>query len=82
MGDMGDDFRKFKKFQKKRNAKNLEKAQKKDDGSWIKHTTYHWSKMLNNKKLDYWPSKNKWMYDGKVSQGDIQSFMNKRQKGV
>jgi hypothetical protein len=50
-------------------------ALKADDGKWTKHTKHHWSRLVNGVKLDYWPSRKKWMYCGKVSRGDLMRFI-------
>jgi len=42
-----------------------------DDGGWIKHTEFHWSRIVDGKRLDYWPSRKKYMIDGKVRRGDV-----------
>lgn len=49
----------------------LHDAQQADDGGWTKHTDYHWSRMVDGKRLDYWPSRKKFQYDGKVQRGDV-----------
>lgn len=33
---------------------------------------------LNGKRLDYWPSRNKFQYEGKVLCGDVQGFIRNR----
>jgi len=76
MGDIGDDFRAFKEMDKERKKRNLEKA---DDDGWSKHTPYHWSRDLNGKRLDYWPSRNKFQYENRVMTGDVSGFIRKRQ---
>lgn len=48
----------------------MESAENKDDGGWVKHTPYHWSRMVDGHKLDYWPSRKKYQYKGKVRRGD------------
>ena len=53
----------------------LAQAESQDDGGWTKHTKYHWSRLLNGKRLDYWPSRKKWQYNGKVQRGNVQAFM-------
>ena len=53
----------------------MDKAKQDDDGRWVKHTDYHWSRFVAEKRLDYWPSKSKFMYDGKVTQGDVLQFI-------
>lgn len=42
---------------------------------WTKHTHYHWSRQLKGKRLDFWPSKDKWMYEGQIMCGDVDSFI-------
>jgi len=75
MGDMGEIFNEMRQHDKERKAKNLDNSC--SDG-WKKHTAYHWSRYLNNKRLDYWPSRNKFMYQGHVMCGNIESFIRKR----
>jgi len=60
--------------------KFLEQAIQDDDGKWTKHTDYHWSRMLNERRLDYWPSRKKFQYLGKVHRGDILKFIKARTK--
>ncbi len=43
---------------------------------WIQHSPYHWARELNGKRLDFWPTKDKWMYDGKTYRGDVDDFIN------
>lgn len=76
MGDVGDDFRANREADKERKKRNLESASA--DG-WTQHTMYHWSRTLNGKRLDYWPSRNKFMYDGRVMTGDVVGFIKKRE---
>lgn len=77
MGDMAEVFNAMKQRNKRRRAKNLQKA---DSAGWEVHTEYHWSRLLNGKKLDYWPSRNKFMYNGKVMTGDVMGYIRKREK--
>ena len=76
MGDMGEIFNAWKEQDKERKQKNLENA---NDEGWTKHTTYHWSRTLNGKRLDYWPSRNKFQYEGRVMCGDVDGFIRKRE---
>lgn len=46
-----------------------------DPAGWTQHTAYHWSRYVNGKKLDYWPSRRKFQYDGKVVSGDVTAFL-------
>ena len=58
-------------------AKFLSQAVQKDDGSWTKHTEYHWSRTLKDKRLDYWPSRKKYQYGKLIRRGDVYSFIRK-----
>jgi hypothetical protein len=75
--DMSSLWRAYHEHDKQRKEANLAKAN--PDG-WNKHTQYHWSRMLNGKRLDYWPSRNKFQYDGRVMVGDVEGFIRKRTK--
>ncbi len=61
-------------------ARFLSQAVEADDGLWNKHTQYHWSRMLNGRKLDYWPSRKKFQYKGKVRRGDVLAFIKRNMK--
>ena len=47
----------------------LTQAQADDDGGWTKHTEWHWSRSVNGERLDYWPSRKKFQYRGRVQRG-------------
>lgn len=57
----------------------LSKAQERDDGQWVKHTPYHWSRIVAGERLDYWPSRSKWQFKGKVQRGDVLAFIKKQE---
>ena len=76
MGDMGDVFRDMREMNKKRKERNLENA---DKSGWTEHSEYHWSRNLNGKRLDYWPSRNKFQYEGRVMCGDVKGFVRNRE---
>lgn len=46
-----------------------------DDGGWNKHTPHHWSRAVAGDRLDYWPSRKKFMYRGRVQRGDVMRFI-------
>lgn len=58
----------------------LEEAQAADDGGWTKHTKYHWSRTVNGKRLDYWPSRKKYQYDGQIRRGDVMKIVRGGQR--
>lgn len=55
----------------------MAKAISSDDGNWTKHTSHHWSRSLDGERLDYWPSRNKYMFRGRVMRGDVMTFIRK-----
>ncbi len=56
----------------------LTEAQQEDDGQWTKHTEFHWSRDVQGKRLDYWPSRKKFQYDGNVQRGDVMAFIREK----
>lgn len=48
-----------------------------DDGQWTKHTQWHWSRMVAGNRLDYWPSRKKFQYQGRVMRGDVMRFIQR-----
>lgn len=56
----------------------LEGAIASDDGRWTKHTEHHWSRQVAGKRLDYWPSRKKFQFEGRVMRGDVQIFIRKQ----
>lgn len=77
MGDMREVFDTMKERKKSVRQHNLETA---DPTGWTVHTEFHWSRMLNGKRLDYWPSVNKWQYEGRVKRGNVNDFIKRRTK--
>ena len=43
--------------------------------NWMKHTPYHWQTFIEGERLDYWPTKNKYMFRGEVMKGDVNKFI-------
>lgn len=74
-GDVGEMWNAHREADKARKERNLAKA---DPAGWTVHTYWHWSRKLNGKRLDYWPSRNKFMYEGRVMCGDVNGFIRKR----
>ncbi len=50
-------------------------AKRADDGNWVKHTEWHWSRNVNGERLDYWPSRKKFQFRNKTRRGDIYAFI-------
>lgn len=76
MSDMGEAFAALREERKQHRRRNLAKA---DPTGWTQHTAYHWSRTLAGHRLDYWPSANKWQWQGKVMTGDVQQFIAKHE---
>ena len=78
MGKFSDvrlDGEAMKEARRERGLRNLSAA---DPTGWTIHTEHHWSRTLNGKRLDYWPSRNKFQWQGKVMTGDVLTFIAKR----
>jgi hypothetical protein len=58
-------------------ARFLTEASRADDGNWTKHSEYHWFRLLNGQRLDYWPSRRKYQYLGKIARGNIYKFIER-----
>lgn len=68
-------FHMIKERDKERSARTVSGAN--PDG-WTIHTAYHWSRPLKGKRLDYWPKKGAFRYDGgNVRGGNIEAFISK-----
>ena len=76
MGDMREVFDAMKDWDRARKVKNLAAA---DPTGWTIHTEFHWSRDLAGHQLNYWPSRNKFQWRGKVMTGDVQGFIRKRE---
>lgn len=68
------------KFNKDRQT-FMDKALENDDGGWVKHTKWHWSRFVDGDKLDYWPSRNKFQFRNKVQRGDVYAFIKEVANG-
>ena len=78
MGDMREVFDAMKKRDAERRSRNLAAAV---PTGWTIHTEYHWSRDLGGYRLDYWPSRNKFQWRGKVMTGDVAGFIKNREIG-
>ena len=74
--ELWDDLKRHKK--EKFNADRdvfLREAVRDDDGGWTKHTEFHWSRVINGERLDYWPSRKKFQWRGVVRRGDVMKIV-------
>lgn len=53
MGDMGEALNALKDYRKQERKKRLESAN--PDG-WSQHTEHHWYRIIDGRKINYWPS--------------------------
>ncbi|UUC95454.1 hypothetical protein [Comamonas sp. C11] len=60
-------------------ARFLKEANEDNDGGWTVHTDFHWSRMVAGQRLDYWPSRKKYQYAGRVMRGDVMAFIRKKE---
>jgi hypothetical protein len=81
MGEMADVFRELVRVRRAKRKANLERARQNLDG-WTQHTSFHWSRELMGSRLDYWPSKGKWRWQGKTMTGVVDEFIVSRLKEV
>lgn len=58
----------------------MEKAVAEDDGGWTKHTEWHWSRLVNGERLDYWPSRKKYQWRGQVRRGDVMAIVQQQKE--
>ena len=61
---------------RERGMRNLAAA---DPTGWTIHTDHHWSRTLAGQRLDYWPSRHKFQYGGRVMTGDVRGFIARRE---
>lgn len=82
MSDYANMCREMRQERQRIRNNNLMVAESQIDLSiFTKHNTYHYSTMLRNVKLQYWPSSRKWNWNGRTHHGsyqDLMSFIGKR----
>ena len=66
MSDMGDDFREMREETRKHRQKML--AQANTEG-WTRHTEYHYSRVIDGKRVEWWPSGGKVKVNGRMIYG-------------
>ena len=90
MGDMGDIFREWNEYKRQAREARFTAAQQvffdawtgPPMPGWVKHTPYHWSRVLDGNRMDYWPSTGKWIWRNKKYYGtpyDTARFIAKRE---
>lgn len=66
MGDMAEIFNAMREATKKHRAEMLASA---DTEGWTKHTSYHYSRIFNGERIEWWPSGGKAKYRGSMVYG-------------
>lgn len=91
MADMGDHFRDIREMRSQMRRKRTEEAgislapSTPGGEGWTRHTPHHYSRTLAGKRLDYWPSTNRWQWDGRIIRGaprDLNSFIRNRESAI
>lgn len=44
---------------------------------WTRHHETHYSRIVNGRRLDYWPGPKKWRYNNKTMFGDVKQWLRK-----
>lgn len=77
MSDIGEIFGCIREVQKERKKERLEDFAKSGlQEFFVKHTDYHYSTVLQQARLDYWPSTHKWRWKDKNYWGTLANFCN------
>lgn len=66
MGDVGEIFREVRKRTQAHRVRMLERANLE---GWTRHTDYHYSMVIEGKRLEWWPSRGKARHDGEMIYG-------------
>lgn len=66
MGDMGDDFRAMREETRKHRRAMLKKA---NTEGWTQHTEWHFSRVINGERVEWWPSGGKAKIKGRIIYG-------------
>lgn len=66
MSDMGDLFNEMRERTKQHRRDMLAKA---DTSGWTKHSEYHFSRVFDGERVDWWPSGGKARYKNKMVYG-------------
>lgn len=66
MSELGEIFSAMHEQTRKHRAKKLEQA---DVDGWTRHTDYHFSRVFDGFRMDWWPSGGKAQYKGKMIYG-------------
>ena len=70
-----EDFEVFKDMRRARQVKRDKQLAAADDTGWSKHTVHHWYRMVGGRKLEFWPSSNKYRYLNKMYRGALPRFI-------
>lgn len=66
-----EDYEVFDEIRKNRQDRRNKRLASTSDFGWSKHTDTHWYRYIKGEKLHYWPSANKWLYNGVYYRGAL-----------
>jgi len=82
MKDLAEYFKQYDEYAKMMSSNipsdhsyRKNKKKKYVSSEWTKHTKFHWSKTVKGERLDYWPTKKKFMYKKEVMVGNVHDFI-------
>lgn len=76
-----EDWEVFEAIKQERQEKRARRRAAFDGGpGWTRHHETHWSYMLLNDRLDYWPGPMRFRWRGKTMTGDVQEFIAARER--
>lgn len=80
MSEIGEAYRVLRDQERQARQERLERnARQYNKANWRVHTDHHWSRFVDGKILDFWPSRDKWQYDKKqVRVGGLPEWLQKR----
>lgn len=66
-----EDFEPFKEIRAERQAKRRARLAHTDTSGWGSFTEYHFYRYVAGGRVDWWPSSNKWQFQGKYFRGAL-----------
>lgn len=73
-----EDWEVFDDIREERRQKRATNLAKADTAGWSQFTQYHFWRMVDGHRLDWWPSSNKWLYKGKYYRGGLPKAIKDR----
>ena len=73
-----EDYEIFDQMRRERQKRRNKRLEASSDFGWQKHTDTHWYRFIDEEKLHWWPSANKWLFKGKYYRGALPKFLLER----